>query len=88
MPQQCCISGFARGHRWLESPSRLAQRNGYRDSIWETRVGTDEMRTREQRKGSYFAGFLGPRRMAEKALTAAVHQACVQGSRASMTGGS
>jgi transposase-like protein len=31
------------------------------------------------RKGSYFPGFLEPRRMAEKALTAVVQEAYVQG---------
>jgi len=48
----------------------------YRDRSWETR---DELRIPKLRKDSYFPGFLEPRRMAEKALTAVVQEAYVQG---------
>lgn len=41
-----------------------------REWDWETRAGTVERRIPKLRKGSYFPGFLEPRRMAEKALTA------------------
>src|SRR5512144_266912 len=69
-------TGAAYGEK---DPDRLAQRNGYRDRTWETRAGTIELRIPKLRKGSYFPGFLEPRRMAEKALTAVIQEAYIQG---------
>nr|WP_266102225.1 IS256 family transposase [Aurantimonas coralicida] len=72
--------GAATGAGYGEkSAERLAQRNGYRDRDWQTRAGTVELRIPKLRRGSYFPGFLEPRRMAEKALTAVIQEAYVQG---------
>ncbi len=72
--------GGLTGAAWGEkSPERMVQRNGYRDRVWETRAGSVELRIPKLRKGSYFPGFLEPRRMAEKALTAVIQEAYIQG---------
>ena len=69
-------TGAAYGEK---DPERVAQRNGYRERDWETRAGTVELRIPKLRKGTYFPGFLEPRRMAEKALTAVIQEAYIQG---------
>ena len=70
------LCGAGHGER---SVDRRNQRNGYRERDWETRAGTVELRIPKLRRGSYFPVFLEPRRLAEKALTAVVQEAYVQG---------
>ncbi len=62
-----------------KSPERVNSRNGFRDRIWETRAGSVELRIPKLRQGRYFPEFLEPRRTAEKALTAVIQEAYVQG---------
>jgi transposase-like protein len=69
-------TGAAHGER---DPARLAQRNGYRARAWDTRVGRIGLEIPRLRRGSYFPSFLEPRRTAEKALTAVIQEAYIQG---------
>ena len=70
------LTGAEHGER---TPERINHRNGYRDRPWETRAGTVDLKVPKLRKGSYFPGFLEPRRTAEKALTAVIQEAYIQG---------
>ena len=68
--------GAAFGER---SPERANSRNGYRDRLWETRAGSVDLKIPKLRSGSYFPGFLEPRKTAEKALAAVIQEAYVHG---------
>jgi transposase-like protein len=65
--------------RYERSDERSAQRNGYRERPWDTRVGTLELQIPKLRQGSYFPSWLEPRRRAEQALVAVIAEAYVQG---------
>ncbi len=69
-----CGAGY--GER---NPERANSRNGFRDRVWETRTGAVDLRIPKLRQGSYFPGFLEPRRTAEKALAAVIQEAYIQG---------
>ena len=62
-----------------KSAERLNSRNGYRERAWETRAGAVELKIPKLRQGSYFPGFLEPRRTAERALAAVIQEAYVHG---------
>jgi putative transposase len=71
------LAGAEHGER---APGRRqAQRNGYRDRRWDTRVGEIELQIPRLRTGSYLPSFLEPRRRAEQALVAVVQEAYVNG---------
>ena len=61
------------------SAGRVNHRNGYRPRRWETRAGTVDVQIPKLRKGTYFPEFLEPRRASEKAMTAVIQEAYIQG---------
>jgi transposase-like protein len=73
------VSEQIRAGRYERSTERRTQRNGYRERLWETRVGEIPLRIPKLRTGSYFPSLLEPRRRSEKALLAVVQQAYIQG---------
>lgn len=65
--------------RYERTGDRTGQRNGYRERVWDTRVGTVDLRVPRVRDGSFFPSLLDPRKRAERALVAVVQEAYVQG---------
>jgi putative transposase len=69
--------GAGRGER---SADRATHRNGYRERLWETRVGEIELAVPRKRSGvAYFPSFLEPRRPCEQAIVSVVMEAYVYG---------
>lgn len=72
--EDLCGTGFD-----VKSPDRTNSRNGYRDRLWQTRAGDVDLKIPKLRQGSYFPGFLEPRRTTEKAMAAVIQEAYIQG---------
>ncbi len=70
------VTGAGYGEK---DPLRLAQRNGYRDRIGRHGPARSSCAFPSSERARYFPGFLEPRRMAEKALTAVIQEAYIQG---------
>jgi putative transposase len=66
------VEGLVGAGRYERGDGRLTWRNGYRDRELKTRLGVLNLRVPKLRQGSYFPGFLEPRRTSEKALVAVV----------------
>ena len=77
------LIGAAHGER---TEDRATHRNGYRPRRWDTRAGEIELQIPKLRQGSYFPGFLQPRKRSEQALVTVVQQAyCAASARAAST---
>ena len=73
------VDGVVGAGRHERSDGRVTYRNGYRDRAFDTRLGTLNLRVPKLRQGSYFPGFLEPRRTSEKALVAVIQEAWIGG---------
>ena len=73
------MEGLIGAGRHERSPERLNYRNGYRDRVLDTRLGSLQLRVPKLRQGSYFPPFLEPRKTSEKALVAVIQEAWIGG---------
>lgn len=73
------VDGLIGAGRYERGESRQTWRNGYRDRSLDTRLGTLNLKIPKMRSGSYFPGFLEPRKTVEKALVAVIQEAWING---------
>ena len=73
------VDGVVGAGRHERAEGRTTWRNGYRDRPLDTRLGTLNLRVPKLRQGSYFPGFMEPRRTSEKALVAVIQEAWIGG---------
>jgi putative transposase len=73
------VEGLCSAGSDVKSPHRTNSRNGYRDRLWQTRAGEVDLKIPKLRQGSYFSGFLEPRRTAQKAMAVVIQEAYIQG---------
>src|ERR1700712_217471 len=73
------VDGLIGAGPYERSGERSTYRNGYRERSLDTRLGSLNLRIPKLRTGSYFPGFLEPRKTAEKALVAVIQEAWIAG---------
>src|SRR4051812_1685302 len=73
------VEGVIGAARYERSGERATYRNGSRERALDTRLGTLNLKIPKLRTGSYFPGFLEPRRTVEKALVAVIQEAWIAG---------
>ena len=73
------VDGLVGAGRYERTGERSTYRNGYRERSLDTRLGTLNLKVPKLRTGSYFPGFLEPRRTVEKALVAVIQEAWIAG---------
>jgi transposase-like protein len=73
------VDGVIGAARYERSGERATYRNGSRERALDTRLGTLNLKIPKLRTGSYFPGFLEPRRTVEKALVAVIQDAWIAG---------
>ena len=73
------VEGLIGAGRYERSGERTTWRNGYRDRVLDTRLGSLQLRIPKLRQGSYFPPFLEARKVSEKALIAVIQEAWIGG---------
>ena len=73
------VEGLIGAGRYERSGERTTWRNGHRDRVLDTRLGSLQLRIPKLRQGSYFPPFLEARKVSEKALIAVIQEAWIGG---------
>jgi len=73
------VEGVIGAGRYERSGERSTWRNGHRDRVLDTRLGSLQLRIPKLRQGSYFPPFLEARKVSEKALIAVIQEAWIGG---------
>src|SRR6202012_4719674 len=69
------VDGLIGAGRYERNGDRTTWRNGHRDRVLDTRLGSLQLRIPKLRQGSYFPPFLEARKASEKALIAVIQEA-------------
>src|SRR5436305_12130731 len=73
------VEGQIGAGRYERSGDRTTWRNGHRDRVLDTRVGSLQLRIPKLRQGSYVPPFVEARKVSEKALIAVIQEAWIAG---------
>jgi putative transposase len=78
------VEGLIGAGRYERNGERTTWRNGHRDThrgdrVFDTRLGSLQLRIPKLRQGSYFPPFLEARKVSEKALIAVIQEAWIGG---------
>src|SRR5205085_1790623 len=73
------VEGLMGAGRYERNGERTTWRNGHRDRVLDTRLGSLQLRIPKLRQGSYFPPFLEARKASEKALIAVIQEAWIGG---------
>ena len=79
MLMEADVEGLVGAGRYERSGERTTWRNGHRDRVLDTRLGSLQRRIPKLRQGSYFPPFLEARKVSEKALVAVIQEAWIGG---------
>ena len=79
MLMEADVEGLVGAGRYERSGERTTWRNGHRDRVLDTRLGSLQLRIPKLRQGSYFPPFLEARKVSEKALVAVIQEAWIGG---------
>ena len=73
------VEGLIGAGRYERSGERTTWRNGHRERVLDTRLGSLQLRIPKLRQGSYFPPFLEARKVSEKALIGVIQEAWIGG---------